>query len=268
MPGRFPRSRTRKAGTLVIGIETGRDAEKAMAVAISDGVDSNLWEPKLLQRIVAANISPSLNGLVVRPIPLSGTNAGRVAFIIEVPKGETAHQSPMDFRYYGRHELEAKPLTDNIVRLLMNRDRAAHAVIELSSIALLTAEAELSRRQAQLARSIEAENEDEFIPPARRRARDEERERLAAPKRGFDECTFELSIRNDGPITIRDCSLALLARAELGVEFIPKPEGERWMFHFLPTSIVRQTSSQWGTSKETVPVRERKLFPEQVMPFP
>jgi len=266
-----------EGGALVIGIETGRDAEKAMAVALSEGVDQNLIEPEWLQKVVASHLNPPLNGLVVRRIPLSGTRTGRVAYVIEVPKSETVHQAP-DLKYYGRHELESKPMADNDIRLRMNRGRSPHAVIEPASVTRMTAEDEFSNRQGQLARMAategseqeEAEREGEvrIVPRVRQSKIDEERKRLKAPKRPFDEYTFELAIRNDGPITIRDCSLALVAHAGPEAKFAPKPTGERWTCHFLPESVLRQQYSQSGMTKEKVPVRERKLFPEQVTPFP
>jgi hypothetical protein len=267
-----------EGGVLVIGIETGKEAEKAMAVAISEGVDPNLRQPEWLQRVVASNISPEINGLVVRTIQLAGPKAGRVAYVIEVPKGVTAHQSPADLKYYGRHELEAKPLPDIIIRRLMNRGRNVHAAIELMSLTRLTAEEEFGRRHSQLAKIVanekpekeEAEQKREFIFVTRagRRVLEEGKKRLEEPKRTFDEYAFELGIRNDGPITIQDCCLSLLILAGPEADFAPKPIDERWIFHFLPESILRQTSSQWGTTKEKVPFRERKLFPEQVLPFP
>jgi len=266
-----------EGGILVIGIETGREAEKAMAVSLSDGVDPNVRKPEWLQQVVAANISPPLNGLVVRPIPLSGPRAGKVAYVIEIPKGETAHQAP-DLRYYGRHELESKPLADNEIRLRMNRGRAAHATIELMTFVRLSAEAEFDQRQDELARVNEAErleregSDDEvgltFIPLARQRAFDEQKTRLRAIKHSFDECTIELAIRNDGPITIRDCSLSISTQCDKNTTFTPPAENGKWLFHFLPSEVLRESYTMSGTTRKMVPIRERKLFPEHATPFP
>lgn len=266
-----------EGGVLVIGVDTGRDAEKAMAITLSEGVDANLRKPEWLQQVVASNISPPLNGLIVRPIRLSGTRAGKLAYVIEVPKGETAHQAH-DLKYYGRYELESKPLPDNEIRLRMNRGRAAHAIIELASLDTLSANEEFSRRQSELQELKKAEEREReeakregdfvFIPAARRKVLDERKARLRAPKRDFNECTMELSLKNDGPITIRDCNLLVTIRSESQVTYSPVPHDGKWLFHFHPDSVLRKSSALRGMPQESVPARGRKLFPQQAMPFP
>jgi hypothetical protein len=267
-----------EGGVLLIGIETGKDAEKAIAVAISEGVDPSIRKPEWLQHIVASNISPPLNGIIVRTIPLSGAKIGRVAYVIEIPKGETAYQSSADFKYYGRHELESKALADNEIRLRMHRKRDAHAVIEIFTASKMTAEQEFNQRQAQLAdmdatekseREYAEKSEDVyFIPPGRKKALDRRRKNLVAPKQVFDEYKFEFGIRNDGQITIRDCMLVFVIKADVDAEFEEMPVGKRVECHFLPESTIRQTSAHLGGTREVVPIRQTKLFPEEVMSFP
>lgn len=261
-----------EGGTLIIGIKEGSRGKKSIASEIDEGIDPVAMPPERLEQLIASNISPPVPGLRVYAVPLSGPKAGRVAYVVTVPKGTTAYQARHSLLYYGRTEFAACPLHDNVIRLLMLRGKVAHAIIELSAFTRLTAEEESKKRHAQLEQLEQGLQPDQkkgfILRPDRRRAIEEQRKCLEAPKRTFDEYSLALAIRNDGPITIRDCYLSLFVRAETPVEVGPKPPGESWVFHFLPETFVRQVSSQSGVTKERVPVRERKLFPEQVITFP
>ncbi len=138
-----------EGGVIVIGMSEGK---KSRANEIDDGVDPGVVSPDWLEQVIASNISPPIPGLTVRPISLSGPKAGRVAFVVTVPKGTTAYQARHSLCYYGRTEFAAVPLHDNVIRLLMTRRQVAHAVVEVAEVSRLSADDEYAKRQADLLR--------------------------------------------------------------------------------------------------------------------
>lgn len=134
-----------EGGVIVIGMREGKHGKKSVAIGIDDGVDPAKVSPEWLEQLISSNISPPIPGLTVRPIRLSGPKAGRVAFVVTVPKGTTAYQATHSFTYYGRSEFAATPLLDNVIRLLMTRRQVAHAIVEVAEVSWLSADDELRR---------------------------------------------------------------------------------------------------------------------------
>ena len=249
-----------EGGTIVIGIREGKSGKKSIAAEIDEGVEPATMSPESLEQLVASNISPALPGLTVRAIPLLGTREGRLAFVITVPKGSTAYQARPSLRYYTRTEFSASPLHDNVIRLLMIRGKAPHAVIELSSFTRLTADEEYLQRQLELNKKWEDDgSEDLHLIPLTQRAE------LEKPRRGFDEYTFVLSIRNDGPVTIKDCLLVVSFEPPFETKNDVSATRNRPMyFRFAPS---RRATAKGGW-KEYEDLPGPGLFPEQEVPFP
>jgi hypothetical protein len=251
-----------EGGTIVIGIKESKSGKKSVASEVDEGTDPAEMLPERLEQLVASNISPPVPGLVVRPIPLSGQKTGRVAFAIAVPKGSTAYQARHSLLYYGRTEFAATPLHDNVIRLLMMRGKVAHAVIELGAVSRLTAESEYQRRQVELKRCLQRRAEEEEVVVVSRKKRIE----LEAPKRNFDEYIFDLLIRNDGPVTIRDSLLTLSFQVPPTLQVTHERRLQPWQFRLAPTTRTIQQSPSGGRQTEILP--HSFLFPENSMPFP
>src|SRR5580704_4995005 len=128
-----------EGGTLVVGITERREGKMRVADGIDEGSDPKVKTRDWLQQLVHGNVSPYLPGLSVRTIPLSGTEAGRVAYAITVPKGSTAYQAK-DRKYYGRSESEIQALPDHEVRLRMMMGRTARARVDIQNCSGLTPE--------------------------------------------------------------------------------------------------------------------------------
>jgi hypothetical protein len=137
-----------EGGLLFLGLAE----EKGIATQL-DGVPAELWSPHRLQQIIESNISPSLARIRIHCVPLSVASGARVVFVIEVPKGRTAHQAK-DYRYYGRSEFESKPLRDFDVRLRMERGKAPDAEIISRVRMLRPAEALLKEQIAEYNRNV------------------------------------------------------------------------------------------------------------------
>lgn len=185
-------------GQIVIGIRETRDSPRR-AEAL-EGVDPRRPPIETIQRIIESNIRPRLEGIRYQTIQLSGTNTGRVAYVITVPQGKTVHQAP-DKLYYGRSEYESVPLEDQLIRYKIVRERVAEATINVVDLTLETAAEEYGRRVQEWRKREEGTAEGYGYVPAKKQVE------LGVPPRTFDRYSFALSIKNTGPITIRDCLL-------------------------------------------------------------
>jgi hypothetical protein len=116
-----------EGGRLILGVAEERQQSVRVASHI-DGVSAIDWPPHKLQQLLESNLHPPLIGLRVHSVPLSEFAGARVAFVIEVPQGHTAHQAK-DRLYYGRSEYEVKPLHDVDIRLRMNRGSSRQGAV-------------------------------------------------------------------------------------------------------------------------------------------
>ena len=237
-------------GQILIGIRETRELPHRAEVL--EGVDPRRPPIETIQRIIEANIHPRLEGIRYHTIQLSGTNAGRVAYVITVPPGRTAHQA-QDKLYYGRSEYECVALEDQLIRYKILRERVAEATINVTDITVETSADEYDKRQQQLRRS------DRLIPRERR-------EILEAPVRPFDRYSFALSIKNSGILTIHDCLLAVRLEGfptrggnerNAGLD-----EQERKLFRLAEDKSVQTFGGR------TIYPTEVKIFPSQEQAFP
>jgi predicted HTH transcriptional regulator len=82
-----------EGGVIVVGIREGKNGKKSRGTEIDEGVDPIEMPPDQLEQLSASNISPAIPRLTVRPMALSGEKAGRVIYIVNVPRGITAYQA-------------------------------------------------------------------------------------------------------------------------------------------------------------------------------
>lgn len=249
-----------EGGVMIIGLKEGKRGQRNIAVEIDEGTDPAHMPPDRLERLIASNISPAVPGLAVRQIELHGPKAGRVAFVVIVPKGSTAYQATKPLRYYGRTEFAAEPLQDNVIRLLMTRGRVAHAVIELMGVSKESADEEYESRQESL-----RQEQSEGVS-----IRGERLEHLTSSPRAFDEYSFSLAIRNDGGVTIRECLLAVSVAAPFEVAVTGRQLGlQPHYFNFaVANKVTRYGSFSFGSGSEREHRSEARLYPEQTRPFP
>lgn len=91
-------------------------------------IDRNKFSKEWLEQVINSSISPKIDNLKI--IPISLDNSDNVAYVVEIPQGNTAHQNIRDCRYYRRHNFEALMMQDYEIRDIMNRSK--HPIIELS----------------------------------------------------------------------------------------------------------------------------------------
>jgi hypothetical protein len=257
-----------EGGVIVIGIREGKSGQKSVATEIDEGVDPNEMPPDRLEQLIASNISPSIPGLTVRPILLSGEKAGRVIYIVNVPRGTTAYQARHTLRYYGRTEFAATPLHDNVIRLLMSRGRVPQASLELVKGNTFTAEQVWSARQAELRDIQERREAGELLMHGRGIP---EREYFDAPKLTYDQYEFYFGIVNTSEITIRDFMLGLTFISDFTVHYKWSQEqfahdvqcGIETKFRFEQDKVTKR-----GNSGERLKSPKDKLFPGDRVHFP
>lgn len=158
-----------------------------------------------------------MTGIRVFRIPLSGLADERVAFVVEVPQGRTAHQAK-DCRYYGRSEFETKALRDFDIRLRMERGKVASAEVVLS-VRLQRSAGDVLREQIDdyrkdLAKSGDAPvkvfqaiggNKLPLIDP-----------QSLSPRYRFSEYEVAFELRNVGERTIREFEVRIDVTAVAG----------------------------------------------------
>jgi hypothetical protein len=106
-------------GILIYGIREGRGDIK-IPEGFDDGIDPGKVSREQLDQIIRSNLHPKLDGIRIFEVPLSGARAGKVAYVIEVPRSFTAHQG-FDNRYHKRCETTTAVMEAYEVRDAMNR---------------------------------------------------------------------------------------------------------------------------------------------------
>jgi hypothetical protein len=106
-------------GVIIYGIKEHNSADKKHLPESITPVRRTDFSKERLEQIINSNISPKIEGLLVHPIPLENPN--EVAYVVEVPQSQTAHQSLKDFIYYRRYNFEILPMQDYEIRDVMNR---------------------------------------------------------------------------------------------------------------------------------------------------
>jgi hypothetical protein len=254
-----------EGGVVVIGLSEGKKGKKSVAVEIDEGIDPVKVQPEWLEQIIASNISPPIPGLTVRPIPLSGDKAGRVAYVVTVPKGVTAYQARHSLLYYGRTEFAAVPLHDNVIRLLMTRGRVPQVRVEIADRQILTADEEWAGRQTKLAEIAEKRKTGEVVIYGRSVPSHED---LTAPKRDHDQLSFRLALVNTGEVTIRDFALSVAFKmsSELYRVQFRSLSGIEFRFRFAEGLRKTTFGGTFGGEEHSPP--ERKVFPDDRVVFP
>jgi hypothetical protein len=95
-----------------------------------DPIDRTKFTKEWLEHVIS-NIRPRPNGITIHSVTLtSGPN--NVVYVVEIPKGETAHQA-LDHRYYKRFNFESVPMADHEIRDVMQREVRTPALQGLQS---------------------------------------------------------------------------------------------------------------------------------------
>lgn len=98
-----------------------------------DPIDRNQIAKEWLGQMIN-NIRPKIDNVVIHPVPLSSA-PNHVAYVVEIPQSNTAHQA-LDKKYYKRYNFESVAMEDYEIRDVMGRGQNPR--IELNFEILIT----------------------------------------------------------------------------------------------------------------------------------
>ncbi len=124
-----------EGGTIVLGIQENRGRPR-IAIGLDEGIDPAEFSQAQLQHAIDFSLRPGLPGIQYHTIPLSGERDGRVAYVILVPRGDTAYQAG-NYLYYSRNGHRNEPMLDHLIRLVMFRESTAVAAVEIGNCEIL-----------------------------------------------------------------------------------------------------------------------------------
>ena len=110
-------------GIIVYGIPEDNHLPKELDQGYDPADISKEW----IEQVIQGRIRPRIDGVHINPVSLGKTFPGRVAYVLTVPRGTTAHQAS-NKRYYKRYNFESVPMEDHEIRDVMNRMK--HPLVE------------------------------------------------------------------------------------------------------------------------------------------
>ncbi len=115
-------------GTLVYGmIEDGH-----VATDIDRGFDPSDITKEWLEQVINSRIQRRIDGIRINQIPLSGSKAGRVAYVVYVPQSMRAPHQAADKKFYRRFNFASVPMEEYEVRDVARRADAPDLEIRFS----------------------------------------------------------------------------------------------------------------------------------------
>jgi predicted HTH transcriptional regulator len=106
-------------GQLIYGvIQNG-----GIPLEIDIGIDKTRISLEWLEQVIETNVSPRIQGVRIKEIQLSESNANMVAYVITVPQATTLapHQNMRDRKYYRRFERQSVAMYDCEIRDALRR---------------------------------------------------------------------------------------------------------------------------------------------------
>ncbi|HSH64344.1 MAG TPA: ATP-binding protein [Bacteroidia bacterium] len=115
-------------GTIIYGIKEFQSDQNYLPEKI-DPVRRNIFSKETLEQIINSRISPRIHGIVISSITIGQESDNNVVYVVEIPKGTTAHQA-YDKRYYRRFNFLSVSMDDWEIKDIINRQ--SKAIIEIS----------------------------------------------------------------------------------------------------------------------------------------
>ena len=113
-------------GVIVYGIGEFSHSDKRYLPEKITPVDRREFPREWVEQIIQA-IRPRIDGIVIHSVNLS-SGENDVAFVIEIPQSNTAHQAS-DHRYYKRFNFQAVPMEDYEIRDVMFREQTPNIAL-------------------------------------------------------------------------------------------------------------------------------------------
>lgn len=114
-------------GVIIYGVREHSANDKKHLPERLDPIDRAEFSKEWLEHVIS-NAAPRIPNIRIHPIPIS-TDPTKCLYVVEIPKGGTAHQSA-DCKYYRRYNFESVPMRDHEVRDVMHRITSPRMEIE------------------------------------------------------------------------------------------------------------------------------------------
>jgi hypothetical protein len=114
-------------GILIYGIREFEQENRRHLPEKITPVDRRSFPREWVEQIIQA-IRPRIDGIVIHSVSLSSGESD-VAFVIEIPQSNTAHQAS-DHRYYKRFNFQAVPMEDYEIRDVMFREQTPNIALK------------------------------------------------------------------------------------------------------------------------------------------
>jgi hypothetical protein len=106
-------------GNIVYGIRESNGRPPRVPQNL-DGIDPSAFPKEWLEQVINSRIHPRIDGVRINPVSLSGSSAGKTAYVVSIPQSTTAHQAS-DHRYYKRFNFESVPMEHYEIMDVLNR---------------------------------------------------------------------------------------------------------------------------------------------------
>lgn len=105
--------------TIIYGIKEFDEKDKKHLPEKITPINRISYSKEWLEQVINSNIQPKINGLTIKSISLNSSHSD-VAYVVEIPKSNTVHQS-WNKAYYKRRNFLVDPMEDYEIRDVMNR---------------------------------------------------------------------------------------------------------------------------------------------------
>ncbi|SEH27497.1 AlbA family DNA-binding domain-containing protein [Chryseobacterium culicis] len=107
-------------GVIIYGIKEFDDLNKKHLPERIDPINGNEYTKEWLEQIINSTISPKIHNVVITPIQVEEKDKNKLVYVVEIPKGNTAHQMS-DKRYYRRYNFQSIAMDDWEIKDIINR---------------------------------------------------------------------------------------------------------------------------------------------------
>lgn len=115
-------------GIIIYGIAEYNDSNKSHLPERIDPILRKNFPKEWLEQIINTNIFPRIPNIKIIPIKINNSD-DEVAYVIEIPKSNTAHQAN-DKRYYKRFNFESIAMYDYEIKDILNRSHTPILTLE------------------------------------------------------------------------------------------------------------------------------------------
>lgn len=120
-------------GVIIYGVSEYNDKEKEHLPEKLDPIDRTEFSKEWLEHVINNGITPKINELKIHPIALD-SDVKDAIYVVEIPKGNTAHQAIKEKRYFKRYNFESVAMDDWELKDVINRIQKTKVRIEFKPV--------------------------------------------------------------------------------------------------------------------------------------